>query len=666
MDNFLKDLDKGLADKAAKDKAEKQDKKYDKATDKAKAFATNVGSLIKLLSPFSQTLKPDERDKLLEGALAGLLGALIGDGGDDLTGAVHDLVNIARGKMTAEEKRKKIDDVIKKLVSTIGKSAAGKETGKGLGEITASVLTLIQIARGELTDAKRDEVLIDAGWKLVESDLVKRQLEWFVSENFLTYGQAVKIGYDLGKPFGDYIARELAPVGQYAHWRDFLIAIEQKDSSWVDDVGARHDTVTAVPGGSFSKWQVTVYWDVTVNDIRIQVISPSNTVTILNKDGLDVTGEAGGTPTEVTSVPPENYREGEITQVAQSNVDRTMTIAENDPKVKELKSKMDELHETAIATETAAVAAQRAGDTVTAAGLEAKYRIQYSAYWLAREKWKRAIHEWFVKAATAEKWGTLEKSYMWRRYRIFAAEDWELGTAVPGGLTLPGGKAGMPVAVGRAGIYALVATILLAAVGGFLIFGRSSSGPTASNAPAASAPAASVQAGVICAPAPDISIAMSGAASATVTKGCVPTQVRANRNSTTAPNCRLEGIPNPPNTVAGVLAVGFAFLDGGTRYEVTLSYVADNRDPVNHGALPATIRVAPDAPVLGDTSVLSFPATREFAGSQGTTYRGSTGVYTFSGAGTSGTVDMDYKTPEGKTLHLKGSFRIAGGCAPRA
>lgn len=660
---LISDLERGLKEKEAKDKAEKQDKSYSTAMERAKAFATNVSSLVKLCSPFSKDLKPEERQKLLEDALTGLVGSVIGEGGDELSELVHKLLDIGRGTLTDDEKRKAIEDSIRRLAGKLAKARWDKETGSKVADLTESVLTLIRLAQGGLTEKERDDILSDAAWKLMTSDLVTRQLEWFVSENFLTYAQAVKIGYDLGKPFGDYVKKTLEPIGKAKHWQDTFIALQQKDGSWIETVGASHEPVqVTAEGGSVGGSQVTAYWDVLVNDIRIQVITPSGHVTLLDKDGLDMTGEdAGPSPSDASAQKPEGYHEGDITMAAQANVERAKQIADNDPKVKALKARMDDLHAAAIATETHASDAQRGGDLAAYQDLEMRYRLQYSQYWIAREKWKKAIHDWFLKGASAEAWGTLEKSYMWRQYGMFAFEDWEVRAVMPA-LGSAGGIAKMPRAVSRAGIYAVIGTITLLLLGGFGFAALRGSSPTvasdatgatrATTAAAAKASAAATNASATpCDPAPDVNITVSGAATGTATKGCVP-QKKITTAQTATPYCRVEGVPLPGKRKleeAGVVVTTVSFVANGTRYDLTMNGAVtwDN----SNGDFPATITRA-NGTGLGETSFVA-------SGALNGTWLGTNGTYAFNGS--TGTVDMDYVGTAG-TIHLKGTWRVAIGC----
>lgn len=663
IDNFLKDLDQGLKDKEAKDKAEKQDKKYDRATDRAKALAKALHTFARLL--VDKGVKPEEREKLLEEALTELVGSLIGDGGGELAGAVHDLVNIGRGKLTDEEKRKKVEDSIKKLAAKAGKALGGKETGAGIGELTEIVLIAVKLSSGDLTAAERDKILTDLAGKLFTADLIKRQLEWFVSENFLTYGQAVKIGYDLGKPVGDYIQKTLEPVGKSTKWRDVQNALPSDWTKINDDHSAQIPTVDA---GSGKQWHVTVYWDPTANAARILVTGESS-VTILDEKGNDVTGEPTETPSDGDS--GEDYTQT-ITDIGDSRVIQAWKIANNAGPVKAIKEQMDAANAAQDATAHQAADAQRHGDVATYRALDAKQRAQYHVYWLFRQQYRKAIHEWFLKAATAEKWGAVEYRYMWEHYRMFAFKWDELGIAMPAPSST-GRVSPMPLAVGRAGLYALIGTIVLALLGvAAFAFTRGNAPSEASEVTANASVAASAASSgtvrattapnVICTPAPDISITLSGAVSGTVTKACEPWVNLAQRNARpNTPYCRLEGIPNPPQTVAGVYASQVMFILSGTKYQFTFQYVADQRNKATNGTLPVTLQVGDGD---GIVALSSWPATQEIPGNTGAGWHATAGSFSIGADGTTGSIDADFASNDGKTLHAKGTWTIAKGCPP--
>lgn len=668
IDNFLNDLEKAIDKGAAEKAAKKKDKEFQGQVDKATSLLKNTTTLLKLLSPFSSKMSADDRQKLLEEALTGLVGGAIGEKGDDLATAVHDLIDIWRGKLTEDEKKKKLEDSIKKLVAMAGTAATGAKD-KDVSQLVDAATTLLKLATGSLTDAERQKLLEDNALKLVTSDLIKRQLEWFVSENFMTYFQAVKIGYDLGKPFGDYIAKQLAPIVKARYGEDFLIALESEHPGWFETVTAGHEAVTVTLQGSFNGWRGTAFWDYTVNGVRIQVITPNGNVLLLDGNGVDVTGEKPGAAPQDDSAPQGTG--GATTDAAQSNVERAKQIADNDPKVKALKAKMDELHQTAVATETAAAAAQRTGDAQTYNALEIRYRMQFNEYWRVREEWKAAVHQWFLKAAAAEKWGTLELNYLWQKYAMFAIHDGELSMAVPSGFAMPGGVRAMPASVGRAGIYALIGTIVLALAGVVAFAATRGNAPSVAGELTASAAATSsarsstapaqASANVICNAAPNISITLSGAATGTATKACEPwVSLAAAQQRPNTPYCRLEGIPNKKNVQAGVYSSQVMFIIDGTKYQLVIQYVADIRNPETNGTLPVTIAIGNGDGIL---SMSSWPATSEIP-SGATSWRAAAGSYSIGADGTTGTIDVDFSSNDGKTLHVKGSWTVAKGCPP--
>lgn len=235
----------------------------------------------------------------------------------------------------------------------------------------------------------------------------------------------------------------------------------------------------------------------------------------------------------------------------------------------------------------------------------------------------------------------------------------------------PKAASGLPVPAPVLGIGGAI--VLLLAALGFTLARSGGTGP-AVTAPGANGTAAAAltsgatrttsAAGIICAPAPSLALTLSGSVSAAVTQACLPTFLKPGaRQSAATPYCRLQGIPNPPQTVDGVFAVAVAFVINGSRYELTMNYDANYKDPVNHGALPATIAVGPTSPLIGQAALYSWPATQEVPGTQETGWQQSTGSYTISADGTNGTIDLDFSSAKGP-LHLKGAWTVADGCPP--
>ncbi|GAC1646650.1 MAG: hypothetical protein NVS9B11_18720 [Candidatus Dormibacteraceae bacterium] len=202
------------------------------------------------------------------------------------------------------------------------------------------------------------------------------------------------------------------------------------------------------------------------------------------------------------------------------------------------------------------------------------------------------------------------------------------------------------------------------AVVAFLIFAgfafANSNKPSQSAAPGVAAIAAPASAGppVNCDPAPDLALSVTGAANVKATKGCLPTRKPGAATNPSTPYCRLQGIPNPPGTVAGVLSVAIAFVADGKRYEVMMGYVADQRVSPNKGKLPATLTVGD-----GQEQIRMFTSDAKTPLASNTTqWNATSGTHTFAADGAGGMIDVDFVSNGGQTMHVSGGFTVAGGC----
>ncbi|HEX5267331.1 MAG TPA: hypothetical protein VFW24_11205 [Acidimicrobiales bacterium] len=176
----------------------------------------------------------------------------------------------------------------------IGPDGVRREVLEGdVTAITSKAISLVRLATGDLDAQERQALLEDNAAELLTNNVVVEQIEWFVTENFLTYAQAVKIGYQLGAPFGARLAADLGTIVKARYGEDVLIGLYYRNSSWIEDAtGAAHaPTQVTVESGSFVGWQATAFWDVTVGAVRVQIVTPGGKAFILDPDGNDVTGE---------------------------------------------------------------------------------------------------------------------------------------------------------------------------------------------------------------------------------------------------------------------------------------------------------------------------------------------------------------------------------------
>ena len=261
-----------------------------------------------------------------------LFGALLGEkgGGKDLPQAIDNLVKIWQGSLDEKAKQKLLEDSIKALLVKAGEHGLGKEGSKGLDSLVEQIIILIKLATGSLTEEERNELLGEEAMKLLTSDLVVRQLEWFVSENFMTYTAAVKLGYQLGKPFGDRMAADLATFLKARYSTDVLLALGQKNPTWETDATLGTTTQVRIESGSYVGWQATAFWDHSANQVRIQVLTAGGHATLLDARGVDVTGEI---PMSVPSAEVP-VRESTVTRTftvdVQRHVDPALKIAKGD------------------------------------------------------------------------------------------------------------------------------------------------------------------------------------------------------------------------------------------------------------------------------------------------------------------------------------------------
>lgn len=423
IDNFLKDLDKSLADGIKKKRSDKKDKDAEKKRSRAEDLFKNLSSLLRLLTPGGLKLPKEEREKLLEGALTSLVGSVTGDEkGHELADRVKDLIDIWRGTKTEAEKKKLLEDAIKKLTTKVGAGVSGAKD-KEVSTLVDAVVTILKLATGQLTDADKQKVLEDNALKLLTTDLVKRQLQWFISENFMTYLAAVKVGYQLGAPIGAQIAKDLAPVIKARYGEDFLIGLEQKDPGWMERVTDGSSSVkVTLEGGSFQGWQGVAFWDYSAGAVRIQVVTPKGQVMLLDGNGVDVTGEPPlPVPTDGAS-----DASGPVEEHGGDKVEFAMKVAEGKQPVKDAQAEMDHLKTIADGANGATVVADKTHDQVKIDAAHVDYKVKFNDYWRAREKWKLLIHNVLLQAAVAEHWGTSQFNYMWMKYPTFAVHTWEI------------------------------------------------------------------------------------------------------------------------------------------------------------------------------------------------------------------------------------------------
>ncbi len=486
----VQELDDAFAKAAAKKKLESKQKKVDEQIDQANAFFKSLFSLGKLWDKDLKLASQEERQKVLEEALTGMVGALIGEGGDDLSEAVKTLVDIWRAKLTEDEKKKALEDAISKLLATVGAAAIGakEKDKKSIGQLVGYVVILFKLASGQLTDDERQKILEDSLFKLMTADLVKRQLEWFISESFLTYVQAVKLGYQFGKPFGDHIKAQLDTIANVSLWQKFVVALESEHGDWLSE--ATSGTVTVTLHGSWEGWKGTAFLDPRSNGVRIYVQKPNNEGTaLLDPSGVDVTTESVSSPSDPTE---SIEKPSDATIDAENHVEDAVRVG-NSKGGTELKAKAERIRLEADAFEERSIHSM---DPAERQRLHLEFVVRFSEYWHARDVWKAHMRKWLLAAAAAQQWGQAELYYLWSKddYRPFAIHTWELTWHGAGPLPAVGGVKYMPVAVGRAGLYALIAAIVLALLGSIGVFAmtRPASAPqefAATAQPSGTAPA---------------------------------------------------------------------------------------------------------------------------------------------------------------------------------
>jgi hypothetical protein len=518
-----------------KDTGKLSDKEFKAQKEKADGLTDQLTSITKLITPGANVTKED-RQKILKNALVGLTKTLFKDseGAEDLIGLIDELFTKAGEGFKVgsddlqtvvdkvkqlcllkvdEKKKPKVEAIVDTIVSVTmlatgqspGKegikaieknvTAVAKEVGgKDVATLTKQLILLIHLAAGDLTEAQKQQIFEEAMIGLLERTLFNGLLD-------APFLQAFLKGYEFAAPFGQMMANDLKSYTQTQVAGQAVVALEGASPSWVTDAGSGKTTTVKIESGSFIGWTVTAFWDHTVDDIRLQVVSPSGTVWLLDKDGHNVTGE--GQPKAATPPPPAPPK-GE----AGRKVLPVIAYATTHGDAPALKAKLDQAatakqaalerwgpaKNALVEAEDAARTARAAYDDLrrhtTAADVLDKQRgvveaantniaalsgpaarawfdfnQRHHAWWAAKQAYDAEVKRNIQAGAALEGWAKADYEYLWTWY-----PNWSVPMPSSGGIA-PAPKGIRPM-IRTNIVYVAIVVALLAAVGlGWILLG---------------------------------------------------------------------------------------------------------------------------------------------------------------------------------------------------
>lgn len=436
---------------------------------------------------------------------------------DATVSAVVAIVSMATGTVTTNAGIKALETSVTSLAKEVG--------GKDAATLTKQLILLVHLAAGDLTDAQKQALFEEALVGLLERTLFNGILD-------APFLQAFLEGYEFAAPFGARMADDLKHFTQTQVSGQAQLALEHASPSWLTDVVGGRTVTTTIQSGSFGGWSVTAFWDHTVDDIRLQVVSPAGTVWLLDKHGNDVTGEgqAKAIPTDGATRPEEGgpnlTKVAPVVQYAEHHGDTPAkkqaldgaTVAVDDARtaygtaanahaaavqaLRDAQTALDDIrHHTTATTvvqkyEDDVARARAAVDAASGPAADAwrVYNARYHDYFVARKAYDDAMKAGIAAGAVMEGWTREHYEFLARYW-----PQWSVPVPSPAAPATPGG-AGFPVGVGgrtggakyarrvntRAIVVGALTVMVVVALGLGIVLTRGGGGDTAPRARAAS------------------------------------------------------------------------------------------------------------------------------------------------------------------------------------